>query len=732
LLELFSSPDALVRELSLRILHATAGRQSTAALVKLLGDPEPNVRAAVLKQLADQPTPGMVSQLAAYIQQEPDADLVVHAVRALRAVDSQESLDALRPLTKHAAWRVRAEAAQAIGEAVTNSRRAVTEPQKATAFATLVETLEDSDGFVVSRAIAAFKKGDRREAVEPMAKLVDRAEPLLAAQAVKALNTGGNTREAALPHLRRFCSHKEPAVRAAAIKELCGPLYVNVNVKTELIAALKDSASQVRTAGADALFQMLNSHRPTPDDEVIQSIDLPVPVPIPPPQPAMKASGFFDGLTGLFGGRSDPPPVTQPPPANFTPPSQPPADPDKALEELRSGKGRAKWMNDLPPLLEPMLSATDPEERLAAALALIALGREDRALPVVLEVAAKVRASRGKAGGVLPWLLWAKREDVYKKLVATDVDPEQLQDIVNGLTSPRDKRTLPLLWSVTARPGLTNDLLYVLSNKVQETYFGNELYSRVNGVRPLKPDDVKQAVAEAKPKSESGPEHQRLIALAVLLAADPDAAKAAAEKVVADESASAGLRRDAFQIGLAATKQADRRAAETEGLKHKFAGARRVSILALAQGDGGLSYLPDRGMHLDQANGGGLAPANAKEVSAELLRPLVGDTDPQTAAAAGFLLALAGEPDGFDALAHYWREFAPKDDAWARMLVRAAATLGDDGRVPVLEEVYVQLPAIGLTPAEFATIIRPMTGPAARRLRSQISRDAGANPAVLP
>src|SRR5437868_5269094 len=40
LLELFSSPDALVRELSLRILHSTVGRQSTAALVELLGDPE--------------------------------------------------------------------------------------------------------------------------------------------------------------------------------------------------------------------------------------------------------------------------------------------------------------------------------------------------------------------------------------------------------------------------------------------------------------------------------------------------------------------------------------------------------------------------------------------------------------------------------------------------------------------------------------------------------------------
>jgi HEAT repeat protein len=54
LLELFSDADPLVREISLRGLRQLGGEDATAALVRLLKDPEPNVRAAVLKQLAEE------------------------------------------------------------------------------------------------------------------------------------------------------------------------------------------------------------------------------------------------------------------------------------------------------------------------------------------------------------------------------------------------------------------------------------------------------------------------------------------------------------------------------------------------------------------------------------------------------------------------------------------------------------------------------------------------------
>jgi HEAT repeat protein len=739
LLELFSSPDALVRELSLRILHATVGRQSTAALVKLLGDPEPNVRAAVLKQLADQPTPTMISQLAAYIGQETDADLVVHAVRAVRAVETEEALNVLKPLTKHAAWRVRAEAATAVGEAATSYRQPqMSEPMKTAAFATLIEALNDSDGFVVSRAIAALKKGVRPEAVEPLAKLVDRAEPLLAAQAVKALNTGAQTRNAALPHVKRFCSHKEPAVRAAAIKELC--MMVGVAAQVELPAALKDSAGQVRIAGAEALLQILNSTRSGGEGEVANLLDssvhsLPIPPP-PPPQPAMKSGGLFDGLIELFGGSTAVPPPQQPPAAIPETPPQP-TDPDKVLAELRGGKARPAWMQDLIPLLTTMLPANDPEERLAAALALNALGRDEVALPVILDLAAKVRVLRGRAGSALPWLPWAKREDTYNRFVALNPDAEHLEEIVRGLTTLPDQRTVPLLWALSARGGLSNDLLELVFERLQSAYFGHNLYSRTNGNRNIRPADRKRAAADAAPKAATGPEQQRLIALAVLASADREAAALAAEKVVADAAAPDRLRRDAFQIRLAALPPTERLTAARQGLAHSFAGARRVAVEVLAlESDYALLVIPNRGLRLDIDGADAIAqprpaldrpfvPERPKDLTVETIRPLLADPDPATAAAAGYLLTLFGDAAGFDPLTHYWREYAPKDYAWTRLVCRAIVALDDDARVRVLEEVYENLSAIGLDPKEFYWTIRALDGPRALRLRRVIRSEHG-------
>src|SRR5262249_55486812 len=55
LIELFSDPAPLVRELSLRALMQAGGSNANSALLRLLDDPEPNVRAAVLKQLGEGP-----------------------------------------------------------------------------------------------------------------------------------------------------------------------------------------------------------------------------------------------------------------------------------------------------------------------------------------------------------------------------------------------------------------------------------------------------------------------------------------------------------------------------------------------------------------------------------------------------------------------------------------------------------------------------------------------------
>jgi HEAT repeat protein len=121
LTELFSDPDPLVREISLRGLQHIGGKEANAALVKLLADPELNVRTAVLKQLEEAPDADMVSAIVKYLKTETDPDLVVHGIFFLRESKQPEALRCLISLLSHASWQVRSEAAVSIGKLMENN-----------------------------------------------------------------------------------------------------------------------------------------------------------------------------------------------------------------------------------------------------------------------------------------------------------------------------------------------------------------------------------------------------------------------------------------------------------------------------------------------------------------------------------------------------------------------------------------------------------------------------------
>ena len=141
LLELFSDPEPLVRELALEALDKAGGAEANSALVRLLDDPDPNVQAAVLKQLAEEPGRGVVPRIAEYVSKQADTDLVVHAVRVLRATKGKAAVECLAGLLTHESWRVRAEAAEAIGEAVGDYE--MPDEDKVDAYVALVELLQD-------------------------------------------------------------------------------------------------------------------------------------------------------------------------------------------------------------------------------------------------------------------------------------------------------------------------------------------------------------------------------------------------------------------------------------------------------------------------------------------------------------------------------------------------------------------------------------------------------------
>ncbi|HEY2839146.1 MAG TPA: HEAT repeat domain-containing protein, partial [Pirellulales bacterium] len=253
LLELFKDPDPLVRELALSGLQKVAGDGSHSALAGLLNDPEPNMRAAVLKQLAEKPASSLIPVIAAYTEREQDPDLLIHAIRFLKAAKGEAAFARLVKLLEHESWQVRAEAAEAIAETAGSYRN---DDSRANAYVALIGLLDDEDPFVISRALGGMQRADLEAAVEPLTKVIEK-HPDLAPRAIEALVSGSTMRQKAIPHLRKYLTNANPAVRAAAIEGLS-------NSDTEvmddlLIDGLNDAESIVRQAAAQALAKLFNA-----------------------------------------------------------------------------------------------------------------------------------------------------------------------------------------------------------------------------------------------------------------------------------------------------------------------------------------------------------------------------------------------------------------------------------------------------------------------------------------
>ena len=256
LLELFSDPDPLVRELSLRGLRSVGGEKASAALVALLKDPEPNVRAAVLKQLSEDAAEDLVKPITEYVTQETDPDLIVHAIRFLRQAKSKKAAPCLTALLDHESWQVRAEAAESMSAMIESMSNVVGSNDSADEipdlYGALLKRLDDSDAFVVNRALSALTRIDTEEAVEPLVRTAVRHRDL-AVQAIAILARGSQMRVKAIPHLREFLTSDDASLRAAAVTGLT--VFDTEDLADVLRTALKDQESAVRVAAATAVLQ---------------------------------------------------------------------------------------------------------------------------------------------------------------------------------------------------------------------------------------------------------------------------------------------------------------------------------------------------------------------------------------------------------------------------------------------------------------------------------------------
>lgn len=255
-LELFADPDPLVRELSLLGLRTAGGDEGQNSLVKLLDDPDPNVRAAVLKVFAEDPWSGLEERLATYLTTEHDTGLLVHAVRCFRKMKIR-SPDALLPLLKHRDWQVRAE----LVDTFTGGwQRYPDERSKQLMMREDVQTavtgcLDDDDAFVVGRAMLAYKDGATRKVVEKIITVPTR-HPSLTPSAIQILKNSQQYKDEIKPAFQQFFASTDPTMRAAAIGGL--GVIDPEGIQAELLVAMRDENVDVRLAGVKTLHAILN------------------------------------------------------------------------------------------------------------------------------------------------------------------------------------------------------------------------------------------------------------------------------------------------------------------------------------------------------------------------------------------------------------------------------------------------------------------------------------------
>jgi hypothetical protein len=529
--------------------------------------------------------------------------------------------------------------------------------------------------------------------MEAMAKAAE-AHPELAGEVIRGMSQSTKSRFAAEKYLRGFCFHKDDKVRSQAITALCA---ITGDVEKEMKALLKDESEGVRMVAAAALFNMINSWRPSG-------------------RPGTHTEGGFFG----FGAKT----VVDK------------NDPAQWAIDFRAGKGRPNaWLAELVPDLEKLTTATGAETRLDGALPLLALlGSQEKALSVVrAAVKAEPRLAE-KAAGALPWLGTDQRIELFNQLAAVGGQDAGrhggLSALARAMAVIRDPKAAPSLWGLLDKSAGI-DRAEVVLQSLQQLYFGQNYYMN----EPGEGGDVRaQAIADAKAQLGNGTEMQRLVAMAMLLTQSPADAVEGATKIYQDATQGEQLRADALQVRLLAGRKADGVKAATAALTAPQAAFRRIGIKFLATGGQEMNQLRgemyvnfnnpelERNVYVTQNTPVILdAPAG---VTVETIKPLLADTEQETAAYAGYLLALLGDRSGLDVLLAYWRN-NPREQDVRRLVYRAAAALRADDMVPVLEQIYTGYEKQDYYVREFYWTIRLIGGEGALKLRKRIRDEVG-------
>jgi HEAT repeat protein len=636
----------------------------------------------VLKQLTEKPVPSAVARVAEYAVAESNVDLVVHAVRVFRSAKGGDAQQVLLKLTDHESWRVRAEAVEALHEITRSSpNRRAADSQVNTA---LMKLLKDKDGFVVSRAAMMVMETNPSASLEAVIKAVEE-HPELAADVLDKIAKSSEMKARAPPHLIKLAASPDAAVRAAAVKGLAGDAQA---AGDHIAKALRDADERVRIAGAEATFEAMEELRP--EDGIVRK---------------MKR-----GLLSLGTPRE----------------SVERVDTSTWLIDFRAGKNRPAWLAAAAGDLDKILDSESERERLTAAQTLVALGKEERALPMLMAAATRGEQWKKSAASVLPWLLIDKRLEVFAQLLAMAQDDGHRQTLVGALSHMPDPRVRAPLWQLLWTKDVSGELADSVHDALLRLYLTEQYYN----IQEVPKAIVSEAIAETRKRAESGPDAQRAVALAILVTASSQDAAEVAGTIYRDAATSDLLREDALLILLRTSgdPEAAKLAGEAFTSKHE---SMRALALSHLTGDADrlgtmrlgpqLSYSFSHVYFNQQTTPNLTPPAGITEA---MLRPFL-KTGGKQAAQAGYLLALLGKADAMDLLISHWRGEGSGDGEWSRLVFRAVAALNDEKYVPALEEIYSKMNKQSYQMREFYWTIRSMTGARVLALRKKIRDEVG-------
>jgi HEAT repeat protein len=556
--------------------------------------------------------------------------------------------------------------------------------------------------------------------------------------------------------LRKLRRHDNPLVRVAALKGLFNDSPDEM--AKEIVPGLSDGDGRVRTAAARIVFQALENERNEVKQQRLRDRSQPpAPVQAEASVPPSLAGTVTDAIASLFA-RTKPssgatPVVVVPAkegkekvkekskeksalpaaPAEKDDPAGLAAKIEPWLKDFLAGKGRPDWTAAAIGPLEKLTRSKDPQERLAAAVALIPLGRASACLPIVLETVEESGEDGFSAAKVLPWLVWEDRLKAFLRMRAAASLEERLAALVERMAEVPDRRAAAVLWELLDDPKATARLGGVVQRGLFSVYLNQPDYMYNYSRQQTKTitRGLEQLAPEAADRVATGGELRRVVALAVLSYADTDRAVEIARKMLADPKLSQPLRRDAFHTLLAIQPKKESVKQAVAALAGKDASRWELALQYLVADRSEMRELRDAIYVFTQDNAtvySSNEPIVTKPpegLEAGHVRPLLTHADPLVAARAGYLLAILGDRDGLEPLLRYARKQAqqPYYYGWKQLAVQAIAAADDATQLAYLKEVYGGLESYEV--GRFYWTIRVMTGPEMLKFRKQIRDEVG-------